>query len=117
MFECFYDEKKNLITIKYEKIVDVKDVRILYTTLQAMLPKCEKGFKLLADLSLVEIMEEDVLPLIKKVMDLCNRHGVSEVIRIIPDPDKDIGLNIMSFFHYSKDVKVVNCQSLEQVRL
>jgi hypothetical protein len=63
----------------------------------------------------VDNIKKEVLPVIRKIMDLLNQHGISEVIRIIPDPNKDIGFNILSIFHYDKDVKVLTCQSLEQV--
>jgi len=50
------------------------------------------------------------------MMDLCNKKGVETVVRVIPDPHKDIGLNIMSLFHYRRRVRVVTCQTLEEAR-
>ena len=41
-------------------------------------------------------------------------HGVAEVVRVIPDPQKDIGLNILSVFHYSRRVRIVTCESLAE---
>jgi hypothetical protein len=32
---------------------------------------------------------------------------VSKVIRIIPDPRKDIGLRILSLFHYDRGVRIL----------
>jgi hypothetical protein len=114
MIKLSHDEKRNIVTLKYEGNVDVREAKELYLKLQTLIPKCPRGFKLLADLSLVDNIKKEVLPVIKKIMDLLNQHGISEVIRIIPDPDKDIGFNILSIFHYAKDVKVLTCQSLEQ---
>ena len=45
-------------------------------------------------------------------MKLCDEKSISAVVRIIPDPKRDIGLQIMSHFHYSGDVKIVTCESL-----
>jgi hypothetical protein len=51
---------------------------------------------------------------IKKTMDLLNQRGVSLVVRVIPDPQKDIGLNILSLFHYRRGIRIVTCQTMEQ---
>ena len=47
-------------------------------------------------------------------MDVLNKHGIKEVRRVIPDPTKDVGLNIMSLFHYRRDVKIVTYEKLEE---
>ena len=39
-------------------------------------------------------------------MKLCNAKQIGTVVRVIPDPTKDIGFNIMSRFHYSPEVKL-----------
>ena len=36
------------------------------------------------------------------------------VVRVIPDPYKDIGLNIVSLFHYPRRVRIVTCETLEE---
>jgi hypothetical protein len=36
------------------------------------------------------------------------------VVRVIPDPHRDIGLQIMSYFHYSGDVQILTCQTLAE---
>jgi hypothetical protein len=35
-------------------------------------------------------------------------------VRVIPDPHRDIGLKIMSIFHYAGDVQIITCQSLAE---
>ena len=47
-------------------------------------------------------------------MDMCNEKGVEMVVRLIPDPHKDIGLNIMSLFHYRRRVRLVTCETLAE---
>jgi hypothetical protein len=115
MIKLSHDEKRNRVTLTYEGNVDVGEAEDLYLRLQALMPKCRRGFKALADLSSADTIEKETLPVFRKVMDLLNQHGISEVIRVVPDPEKDIGFNILSVFHYDKDVKVHTCQSLEQV--
>ena len=49
-----------------------------------------------------------------QVMDLFNAKGVAMVVRVIPDPKRDIGLNILSLFHYSRKVRIVTVKSLDE---
>ena len=38
------------------------------------------------------------------------------MVRVIPDPQRDIGLRIMSFFHYGPDVHIATCATLEEAK-
>lgn len=62
----------------------------------AMLP----GFIVVADLSAIEEMELNCVPHITRLMDLFQRAGVARVVRLIPDPNKDIGFTLLSHTHY-----------------
>jgi hypothetical protein len=44
-------------------------------------------------------------------MDLFVLHGIAKVIRIIPDPDKDIGLKLLSIVHYRGRVPTLTCKT------
>jgi hypothetical protein len=50
----------------------------------------------------------------EQIMDLCGEKGVAMVVRVVPDPHKDIGYNIMSLFHYTRDVIIVTCSNLDE---
>jgi hypothetical protein len=56
-------------------------------------------------------MELDCLPELTGAMDRFKALGVGTVIRIVPDPRKDIGFNILSVVHYRRGVRVVTCTS------
>jgi hypothetical protein len=45
-------------------------------------------------------------------MDLVAAKQVGLIVRVIPDPRKDIGLNILSYFHYGPQVRIETYQSL-----
>ncbi len=53
-------------------------------------------------------------PHLEKIMQCCNEKGVALVVRAIPHPQRDIGLQIMSHFHYGADVRIVTCASAEE---
>jgi len=59
-------------------------------------------------------MDVDCAPHLEQIMQLCNEKGVSAVVRAIPDPRRDIGLQIMSYFHYGPEVRITTCRSLEE---
>ena len=45
-------------------------------------------------------------------MDLLVEKQVGTVVRVVPDPRKDIGLNILSRFHYGPEVRLITCEAL-----
>jgi len=70
------------------------------------------GFRVLADLGRVDSLSTDCAPEIGKVMELCDQKGVSLIVRVIPDKTKDIGLAILSHFHYHTQPRTANCANL-----
>lgn len=114
MFEANWDEAKKLLQLSYSEHVDKGQTRECVAQLEAMLPKLTEGFRLLSDLTALEEMDFDCVPDVKRMMDLCNEKHVQLVVRVIPDPHKDIGLNILSLFHYDRKVRLVTCQTLEE---
>jgi hypothetical protein len=59
-------------------------------------------------------MEPDCLTEIGHTMDLVAQHDVKLIVRVIPDPTKDIGLNILTVFHYPRHPRVITCQNLAE---
>jgi hypothetical protein len=106
-----FDPSRNLIELRYGGNVAAADVRAVSEKIMDLLPQMRKGFTLLADLSGLESMDLDSVPDITKIMDACNAAGIGTVVRVIPDPKKDIGLNILSIIHYRRGVRVITCQT------
>jgi len=61
-------------------------------------------------------MDYACAPLIDEAMDLIDCRGVSLVVRIVPDPKKDIGFRVMSMFHYRPEVNVVTVETVEEAQ-
>src|SRR5580692_5298195 len=104
------DVSRNLIVIRYEGSVTAAEVSVVYDRVMSMLPHMRKGFALLADLSKLDSMDLDCMTDLTRIMDACNAAGIELVVRIIPDPKKDIGLNILSIIHYRRGVRIVTCR-------
>ena len=47
-------------------------------------------------------------------MDRINIYGVGTIIRVIPNPAKAIGFNILSLFHYQSDTTISTCEDLAE---
>ena len=45
-------------------------------------------------------------------MDTLTEKGVASVTRVMPDPHKDIGLNILSQFHYRPEIPIATFETL-----
>ena len=117
MIKVRYDRERKTVIVEFEGNVDAEQARRFFVDLENIRPKSENGFKLLTDFSLVDAMEFSVKSEIEKAMDLFNAQGVTEIIRVIPDPNMDIGFNLMSASHYSKQIKVHTLRSRREAEV
>jgi anti-anti-sigma regulatory factor len=108
------DQPKTLLVIRYSGHVGPDETEKGLEQVRSGLAKLQSGFRLLADLTDLELMDVACASYIEKAMDLCNEKGASMVVRVIPDPHRDIGLQIMSYFHYSGDTQILTCQTLAE---
>jgi len=105
------DESRNLITIKYFGNVTPAATKKTAADAKGLIARVRPGFTVLTDLSGLDSMDLDCAPDLSGVMDAFRAAGVRTVIRIIPDPAKDIGLNILAIVHYRRGVRVVTCET------
>ena len=116
MIKFEVDQSQNLLVIRYSGHVGPDETEKGLDQVRSGLAQLKSGFRLLANLFELESMDVACAPFIEKAMDLCNEKGASLVVRVIPDPHRDIGLQIMSYFHYSGDVQIVTCQTLAEAQ-
>ena len=108
------DATRNLLAMKYGGRVGAGEMRRRLGEVQAAVGSMPRGFRLLVDLTNLESMTTTCMPYIDRMMDLCNEMGVTKVVRIVPDSKKDIGFEIMSHFHYSRDVHIITCETTDE---
>ena len=106
------NKKEQLLVITFSGRVEAD--QIVPENVAAMLADLQPGFCVLADLSTLESMSVGCAPEIAKTMELCAAKGVESIVRVIPDPTKDIGLTILSRFHYHDKVRMVVCETLSE---
>jgi hypothetical protein len=116
MFSADADKSINLLRIRVCDRVTAEEVQRCAQEVRSLLPGLRKGFTLFTDLRGLAAMDLDCVPPLEGIMDLCRQAGVAMVVRVIPDPHKDIGLNILSVFHYPRRVKIVTCETMEEAQ-
>ena len=114
MFQVEADKSKNLLKISFSGHVDPDEAQRGGEQAAALLAGLQPGFQLLTDLSGLETMDFACARYIKQWMELCSRKGVAKVVRVIPDPQKDIGFSILSLFHYRRGIRIVTCETLDE---
>jgi hypothetical protein len=114
MVKIAYDDKRNAVIIEVEGNVDATQGGQLSADLERILPKDGKGFSLLTDFTLVQTMEPEVEGELKKAMELINSRGVKDILRVLPDPDLDIGFGILTRCFYSDKVRCLIFRSRAQ---
>ena len=112
MFCVEVDPSKHLLTIRYAQWVSPEEVRQCREQARGLLTAMGPGFRVLADLSGLESMDTACAPEIGAIMDLLVEKQVGTVVRVVPEPHKDIGLNILSRFHYGPEVRLTTCKNL-----
>jgi hypothetical protein len=110
------ETSRELLTVTYCGHVVAEEFGPALGEIEEGLAVLEPGFRLLTDLGGLESMDYACAPLVDKAMDLINAAGVAVVVRIVPDPKKDIGFRVMSYFHYDPQVNIVTCETVEEAQ-
>lgn len=112
------NKSRQLLHVRFIGLVRAQEMADARAELAAEMGRLSPGFHYLVDCSQLESMALDCTPEVGRVMEMVAQAGVGLVVRVIPDPSKDIGLNILGIFHYPEQLKVINCQNLmEAARL
>src|SRR5678816_4113075 len=114
MFLATVSKPRQLLFVSFIGRVSVEQLQQGREDVVSLLADLGSGFRVLADLSQLDSMDINCAPEIGKVMELCDQRGVKLVIRIVPDPAKDIGFNILSLFHYRRRPRIVTFNGLAE---
>lgn len=108
------NKARQLLVLTYAGHVRLDELVNLREEIRALVAELSSGLRVLADFTHMDAMDRDCTPEIGLMMETIDRIGVGTVVRVIPDPGKDVGLNILTHFHYRKHPHVVTCKSLKE---
>jgi hypothetical protein len=114
MFQVCADQSGRTVTMSFSHHVAAEEMQRCLGTFRVVLNNTQPGFQVLTDLTGLDSMEPECSPFIAEIMNLCNARKVKAVVRVIPDPQKDIGFNLLSHFHYGPEVELRTYDNLAE---
>ena len=112
MYSVEADRSKRLVVISVAGRVSKEEVKAAAKEVREIVKHFEPGFRMLADFRWLDSMDSSSAPHIAEIMDALADKKVAAVVRVIPDPHKDIGLNILSQFHYGPETRTITFETL-----
>src|SRR5437762_10843385 len=112
MFFVETDSSKRLFVVSVTGQVTADEARDAARRVRELLADVAPGFVALTDFRWLDSMASEAAPFVAEIMDALAARKVSAVVRVMPDPHKDIGLNILSPFHYGPEVRVMTFETL-----
>ena len=108
------NRSKQLLCVNYIGRVRAEEFQQSREDFLTQLGELSPGFSLLGDFSALESMALECGPELGRMMESVGQAGVGLVVRVIPDPNKDIGMNILTKFHYTRQPRVATCETLSE---
>jgi len=108
MFDATTNKRGDLLIIHFSEVVDRGQTHQSVELVRSLMPGIQPGFTVITDMGRLTRMDFDCAEDVGKLMDLCNEAKVAQICRVIPNPDVDIGWNILSQFHYDIEKVRIN---------
>jgi anti-anti-sigma regulatory factor len=112
MFLATINKPKQLLHLSLIGDVTLEEVARGREDVAAIMADLSPGFHVLTDLGRLDSLSVDCAGEIGKVMEMCDQKGIGSVLRVIPDPRKDIGMNILAHFHYRHPPPTITCANM-----
>ncbi len=112
MYAVELDRSKRLLVISAVERITAEQAKLAAQRVRELLRDVAPGFRVLADFRWLESMDPAAARHIAEIMDALAQKGVASVTRVMSDPHKDIGLNILSQFHYGPEIQIATFETL-----
>jgi anti-anti-sigma regulatory factor len=112
MYVVELDQSKRLLVISAVQQVTAAEAKLAARRVRELLQDVTPGFRVLADFRWLDSMDSAAARHIAEIMDALAEKGLTSVTRVIPDPHKDIGLNILSQFHYGPEIQIATFETM-----
>ena len=105
---------KQLLLLSYIGRVQPEEVERAREDGGKLLAGLLPGFRILVDFGRLESMDIACAAEIGRLMELVDEKDIGLLVRVIPDASKDIGLDILTLFHYRHPPATITCKSMEE---
>jgi hypothetical protein len=112
MYAVDLDQSKRLLVITAVQHVTADEVKAVAQRVRDLLQDVEPGLRVLADYRWLDSMDSGAAPHVAEIMDALSEKRLASVTRVFRDPHKDIGLNILSQFHYGPEIQITTFETL-----
>jgi anti-anti-sigma regulatory factor len=112
MYAVEIDRFKRLLVLTAAQRVTAEQAKVAVQRIRELLQDVAPGFRVLADFRWLDSMDSAAASYIAEMMDAFTEKGIASVTRVMPDPHKDIGLNILSQFHYGPEIQIATFETL-----
>jgi len=112
MYSVELDRSKRFLVISAAQRVTAGEAKQAAQQVRKLLENVDPGFRVLADFRWLVSMDSAAARHIAEIMDAVAEKQVASVTRVMPDPHKDIGLNILSQFHYGPEIQIATFETL-----
>ena len=112
MYSVEADKSKRLIVISAVGHVTTGEVIEAAQKVREIVKDTAPGFRVLSDFRWLDSMQASASRHVAEIMDAVAAKKVGLIARVIPDPRRDIGLNILSQFHFGPEVQIANFETL-----
>jgi anti-anti-sigma regulatory factor len=112
MYTVELDRSKRLLVISAARRVTAEEVNAVARRVRELLHDVTPGFRVLVDFRWLESMDSAAARHLAEIMETLTEKGVASVARVVTDPRKDIGVNILSQFHYGPEIQITTFETL-----
>jgi hypothetical protein len=112
MYAVELDQSKRLLVISALQHVTADQAKLVAQRVRERLKDVAPGFRVFADFRWLDSMDSAAARYVAEIMDALAEKGIASVTRVMPDPHKDIGLNILSQFHYGPGIQIATFETL-----
>ena len=114
MFLATTNKPRRLLQLSYVAHVSMAELEHGHDELKGLLMEFPTGFRVLVDLARLDSIDLGAVEIIGRTMELLEQNGLELVVRVMPDPSKDIGFKIIGIFHYKKLPRIIICETMEE---
>ncbi len=112
MYAVEIDQSKRLLVISAVQRVTANEAKLAAQRVRELLQDIAPGLRVLADFRWLDSMDSAAAHHVAEIMEALAEKAVASVTRVMSDPHKDIGFNILSQFHYGPEIKIATFETL-----